>query len=61
MAKKNGGQPVVFHFQPTRMEVATGAKLKRWQKSMIEQVGLNAALSRLIGTETLSYCPNYDD
>lgn len=61
MAKKDAGQPVVFHFQPTRFEVATGAKLRRWQKSMREQVGLNAALTNLRGTETLSFCPSYDD
>ncbi len=53
---KKALRPVIFMFQPTRIEVVTGERLKVWETYMREHVGLPAEIfMRPTGTGTISY------
>jgi hypothetical protein len=58
-----GKLPLIFMFQPTEFEVATGERLAEWEELMKTQVGLGqfAELKDredyISGFETISLCP----
>jgi len=61
---KGPKQPVVFMFQPTEYEVVPPERLKEWEEAMRRRVGFPPELvNRMVGggSETESFCPDFDD